>query len=50
MEYEDLETAYERSERVCDPIDFAYRQHRLLKAVVEYLLERDQPQQEEDDS
>jgi len=48
-DYERLKDVFLRSEMVCDPVEFSYRQHRLLKGLAMYLLERDKHKETKDD-
>lgn len=47
--YERLKDVFLQSEMVCDPVEFSHRQHRLLKGLAMYLLERDKPKEESHD-
>lgn len=51
-EYQMLEMLYNKSQNICDPIDYNYRQRNLLIGLCRYILERDKPKEEEvqDDS
>lgn len=43
MNYEELYNVYNRSQAICNPIDFMQRQFALSLAIAEYLIERDKP-------
>ena len=38
-----LESAYAWSLNVCDPVEYQFRQQRLLRSIAHYLLDRDKP-------
>jgi hypothetical protein len=48
-DYENLKASFAHAKRVCDPIEFEYRQKNLLYVVTRYLLERDRPEEEDDE-
>ena len=39
MEYEELKTCYRLAMKVCDPVEYQYRQQHLLYAVAKYLID-----------
>lgn len=41
--YEHLETIYHEARKICDPVEYALRQQKLLHALASYILERDDP-------
>ena len=43
MNYESLAASYKYAQMVCNPVDFALRNHNLLQVIAEYLIERDAP-------
>ncbi len=47
-EYFKLFCAHEQAIQICSPIEFDLRQHSLLHAIALYLLERDKPQDKEE--
>jgi hypothetical protein len=50
LSYEYLKIAYERTQLICDPIEFTSRRNRLLNFLAEYILERDEPKETENPS
>lgn len=45
--YEVLAEVYSLSRKVCDPVEYQFRQQKLLQALAEYILERDTPDDDE---
>ncbi len=39
MEYEELKTCYRLAMKVCDPVEYQYRQQNLLHALAKYMIE-----------
>jgi hypothetical protein len=42
-----LKLMYHRTQCVCDPLEFAVRQNKLLHAIADYLIVRDSPEEED---
>jgi hypothetical protein len=48
-DYYALKADYERSQMVCDPIEYVKRQKALLDNIALYLIHRDAPDQDSED-
>lgn len=45
---EEVESAYNYAIAICDPVEYSFRQRKLLYTVAKYLIERDRPKFEGD--
>lgn len=39
--YEELERVTWQAKKICDPLEFAFRQNKLLHAIADYILRKD---------